>query len=79
MSKLWMVYAKADRRWAVADLGVVSLELLTVLIAGPMALYICFGIARRDVMAPFWMIVLATGELYGGMSYTFPCPDLAEC
>jgi EXPERA (EXPanded EBP superfamily) len=67
-SKLWMVYAKADRRWAGADLTVVSLELLTVLCAGPLALYICLGIAKRDVMVPFWMIILATGELYGGMS-----------
>jgi hypothetical protein len=67
-SKLWMVYAKADRRWAGADLTVVSLELLTVLGAGPLALYICYGIARREVMVPYWMIVLATGELYGGLS-----------
>ncbi|OAA60473.1 ebp domain containing protein [Niveomyces insectorum RCEF 264] len=29
---LWMVYARADKRWAGTDLGVVSLELLTVLV-----------------------------------------------
>ena len=66
-----MVYAKADSRWAGADLTVVSLELLTVLGAGPLALYICWGIVRRDGMTGFWMVVLATGELYGGM-YIFP-------
>jgi hypothetical protein len=66
-TKLWMVYAKADSRWAQADLTVISLELLTVLLAGPLALYICIGIARRDYNASFWMIVLATAELYGGM------------
>jgi hypothetical protein len=71
-SKLWMVYAKADRRWAGADLTLVSLELLTVLGAGPLALYICYGIARREVMVPYWMIVLATGELYGGLSSPLP-------
>jgi len=61
-----MVYAKADRRWAGADLTVVSLELLTVLGAGPLALWICWGIVRGDAMVGFWMVVLATGELYGG-------------
>jgi hypothetical protein len=69
-----MVYAKADRRWAGADLTVVSLELLTVLGAGPLALWICWGIARGDPMVGFWMVVLATGELYGGMFFFAPFP-----
>jgi hypothetical protein len=67
-----MVYAKADKRWAGADLTVISLELLTVLCAGPLALYICVGISRKNLMVPFWMIVLATGELYGGPSLNPP-------
>jgi hypothetical protein len=70
-----MVYAKADRRWAGADLTVVSLELLTVLGAGPLALWICRGIARGDAMVGFWMVVLATGELYGGMCSAFYFPS----
>lgn len=37
-----MEYAKADRRWAGADLTVVSLELLTVFFGGPLAGYICY-------------------------------------
>lgn len=64
--KLWMVYAKADARWAEADLTIISLELLTVLVAGPLALYICYIISVRNPMVSFWMIVLATGEIYGG-------------
>ncbi|QSZ35816.1 hypothetical protein DSL72_006938 [Monilinia vaccinii-corymbosi] len=64
-SKVWMVYAQADRRWAGADLTVVSIELLTVVGAGPLALWICWGIARKDWRVNFWMVVLATGELYG--------------
>lgn len=62
-----MVYAKADRRWGQADLTVISLELLTVFGAGPLALWICYKISKRDPMAGFWMVVLATGELYGGL------------
>ncbi|KAF4119610.1 Emopamil binding protein [Geosmithia morbida] len=72
-AQLWMVYAKADRRWAGVDLGVVSLELLTVVFDGLLALYICWCLARRDAKVSIWMIVLATCELYGGFM-TF-CPE----
>lgn len=41
-ARLWQEYAKADHRWATADTTVVSLELLTVLLAGPAAIYICY-------------------------------------
>jgi len=88
-SKLWQEYAKADRRWAGTDLTVVSLEILTVFVAGPLALW-CAEMVRRgewNITSAsarkgkgkgvgegvgnrkwFWMIVLATGELYGGQS-----------
>ncbi|XDG02164.1 hypothetical protein ABKA04_001779 [Annulohypoxylon sp. FPYF3050] len=72
-AQLWMVYAKADRRWAGADLSVISLELLTVFVAGPLACYICYGIAKKDPRTNIWMIVIATMELYGGF-ITF-CPE----
>jgi hypothetical protein len=77
-AKLWQEYAKADKRWGGADLTVISLELLTVFIGGPLAAYICYllakghgssavaGKAKASGKLAFWMIVLATGELYGG-------------
>lgn len=65
-SALWQEYAKADKRWGGSDLTVISLELLTVFIAGPMAVWICYCLQERRADAWFWMIVLATGELYGG-------------
>ena len=67
-AKLWQEYAKADKRWAGADLTVISLELLTVFAAGPLAAYICELIRRRNSGGQlwFWASVLATGELYGG-------------
>lgn len=81
-AKLWQEYAKADARWGGADLTVVSLELLTVFIGGPLAAYICYMLAsghgsvgatgkgkgKISGKLAFWMIVLATGELYGGKS-----------
>lgn len=46
--------------------GVISLELLTVFFDGPLALYICYCLSKRDPKASIWMIILATCELYGG-------------
>ena len=66
MSALWREYARADKRWGGSDLTVISLELLTVFVAGPLALWICYCIMKKRSDASFWMIVLATGELYGG-------------
>lgn len=66
LAKLWMEYAKADKRWAGSDLGIISLELLTVFIAGPMAVWICNCLRKQRSDVWFWMVVLATGELYGG-------------
>ncbi|KAK6374809.1 hypothetical protein LTR64_002924 [Lithohypha guttulata] len=78
MARLWREYAKADSRWGGSDLNVISLELLTVLLAGPAAAYICYLIARitnssnvtekarLDARMWFIAVVLSTGELYGG-------------
>lgn len=41
--------------------------------AGPLACYICYGIAKKDPRTNIWMIVIATMELYGGF-ITF-CPE----
>ncbi|SPN98929.1 related to C-8,7 sterol isomerase/emopamil-binding protein [Cephalotrichum gorgonifer] len=70
---LWRVYARADKRWAGVDLGVVSLELLTVVVDTALALTVCYCLSKKNPMANVWMIVLATCELYGGFM-TF-CPE----
>lgn len=78
-ARLWQEYAKADRRWGTADANVVSLELLTVLLGGPTAIYICYllwkssssrasAVATGAAKAKLWLVApaLATAELYGG-------------
>lgn len=99
-ARIWREYAKADRRWGESDATVIALELLTVLLAGPAALYISYSLSRLSndttnhatrnskkastkpttatasmttaakaalsARMHFIMIVLATGELYGG-------------
>lgn len=72
-AQLWMVYARADRRWAGADLGVISLELLTVLVMGPLSCLVCYDLARGRPRANVLMVIIATAELYGGFM-TF-CPE----
>ena len=44
----------------------VSLEVLTVLGAGPMATYILKQLAQDDPARHYWIVVLCTAELYGG-------------
>lgn len=67
LARLWQEYAKADVRWGHADICVVTLEVLTVVGGGPLALWICELVRRGDERAWFWIVVLATAELYGGL------------
>ncbi|KAK2465745.1 hypothetical protein APHAL10511_002289 [Amanita phalloides] len=73
LAEMWKEYALADYRWGVADSNVVSLEILTVLGAGPMCCYILKQLITDDPARHFWIIVLSTAELYGGWM-TF-CPE----
>lgn len=72
-AKLWQEYAKADRRWGGVDLNIVSLELLTVFVMGPLAIYVCYLLWKRDnARAMWWMTVIAVSELYGGAAHDTP-------
>ncbi len=44
----------------------VSLELLTVFVVGPLACLVCYDIAKKNPRANITMIIIATAELYGG-------------
>ncbi|KIY71198.1 Emopamil-binding protein [Cylindrobasidium torrendii FP15055 ss-10] len=72
-AKMWQEYAAADYRWGFADPTVVSLELLTVLGAGPLCCYILKQLASNDPTRHYWIVVLSTAEIYGGWM-TF-CPE----
>jgi hypothetical protein len=66
LALLWQEYARADLRWGVADVGVVSIELITVLLGGPLALWVAEMVRREEGRQWFWMSVLAVAEIYGG-------------
>ena len=68
-AKLWQEYAKADIRWGQAHEIIVSLELLTVLIGGPLSFYIAYLLVKNDPNRHQWLLILSTGELYGGCDH----------
>jgi hypothetical protein len=67
---LWREYGKADLRWAEADPNIVALEILTVLIGGPLCFYIIHLMCRRrESTRHYWTIVLCSG-----FCFPSPCP-----
>ncbi|EEB99113.1 hypothetical protein MPER_01266 [Moniliophthora perniciosa FA553] len=73
LARMWQEYAFADYRWGVSDPTVVSLEILTVIGAGGICVYILKQLANNDPARHYWIVVLSTAELYGGWM-TF-CPE----
>lgn len=63
---LWQEYAAADARWGTGDATLASMEFLTVLMAGPLAGYCAWLLGSGDKAYHYWVVVLSTGELYGG-------------
>jgi hypothetical protein len=56
---------------------VICLEILTVFVVGPLAVLVCYDIAKRNHRASIVMIVVATCELYGGTYRTSALAILA--
>lgn len=66
LARLWQEYSKADVRWAEADVVVVCIEVITVLVGGPLAFLVSEMVRKGEARRWFWMTILATGEIYGG-------------
>ncbi|XP_063300908.1 emopamil-binding protein-like [Pelobates fuscus] len=73
MASLWKEYGKADTRWLHSDPTIVSLELLTVVLDGLLAVVLIYAIIKDKYYRHFVQITLCVCELYGGWM-TF-CPD----
>nr|XP_032800484.1 emopamil-binding protein-like [Petromyzon marinus] len=65
-SMLWKEYGRADSRWLHSDPTVVALEILTVAVAGPLALLLVFAIVQDKHYRHFVQVCLCVCELYGG-------------
>ncbi|XP_072259660.1 emopamil-binding protein-like [Pyxicephalus adspersus] len=73
LAALWKEYGKADERWLHSDPTIVSLEMLTVVLDGLLALALIYAIVKDKYYRHFLQIALCVCELYGGWM-TF-CPD----
>jgi len=70
----WKEYGLADKRWAYKlDPTVVSLEILTVYVVGPLCLFAVYGLLKRANWFHLVQVTIAVAELYGGWM-TF-CPE----
>ncbi|KAM5288041.1 emopamil-binding protein-like [Ctenodactylus gundi] len=73
IASLWKEYGKADARWLYLDPTIVSLEILTVVLDGFLALLLIYAIVKEKYYRHFVQIALSVCELYGGWM-TF-CPE----
>ncbi|XP_027704095.1 emopamil-binding protein-like [Vombatus ursinus] len=73
IASLWKEYGKADARWLHSDPTIVSLEMLTAVLDGLLALLLIYAILKEKYYRHFIQITLCVCELYGGWM-TF-CPD----
>eukprot|EP01134_Creolimax_fragrantissima_P007589 CFRG7589T1 len=69
---IWKEYSKADRRWEVRDSTVMSIELLTVCIEGPLCLVMIYAIYNRLSYRHFMQTCISLAEIYGGCMTFFP-------
>ncbi|KAF3825841.1 hypothetical protein GH733_006668 [Mirounga leonina] len=65
-------YGKADARWLYFDPTIVSLEILTVVLDGSLALVLIYAIVKEKYYRHFIQITLCVCELYGGWMTFFP-------
>ncbi|XP_008272077.1 emopamil-binding protein-like isoform X2 [Oryctolagus cuniculus] len=72
IASLWKEYGKADKRWLYFDPTIVSLEILTVVLDGGLALLLIYAIVREKYYRHFVQIALCVCELYGGWMTFFP-------
>uniref|UniRef100_A0A673LV07 Emopamil-binding protein-like n=1 Tax=Sinocyclocheilus rhinocerous TaxID=307959 RepID=A0A673LV07_9TELE len=65
LAELWKEYGKADERWLYSDPTIVSLELLTVVLDGSLALLLVYAIIKDKHYRHFVQITLCVYWLIG--------------
>ncbi|XP_012370597.1 emopamil-binding protein-like [Octodon degus] len=73
IASLWKEYGKADSRWLYLDPTIVSVEILTVVLDGFLALVLIYAIVKEKYYRHFVQVTLCICELYGDWM-TF-CPE----
>eukprot|EP01138_Halocafeteria_seosinensis_P010130 gb/GECG01010344.1/.p1 GENE.gb/GECG01010344.1/~~gb/GECG01010344.1/.p1 ORF type:complete len:236 (+),score=15.99 gb/GECG01010344.1/:1-708(+) len=62
----WRLYSKADPRWEVFNADVMTLEILTVFLMGPLALLAIYAVYTRQPYRHLLQFAIGICELYGG-------------
>jgi hypothetical protein len=65
-ANVWRIYGKADARWSTYDSTILSMEVLTVFVAGPMALLCVYGLLNKKSWTQLMIAIVSALELYGG-------------
>ncbi|XP_049634811.1 emopamil-binding protein-like [Suncus etruscus] len=65
IASLWKEYSKADARWLHSDPVILSVEILTVILDGLLALILIYAIIRKKHYRHFVQITLCVCELFG--------------
>ncbi len=73
LTDLWKEYSRADARWGESDPTIVSLEILTVIVDGLLAVVLIHAILAKKHYRHYVQVVLCVCEIYGGWM-TF-CPE----
>ncbi|CAG8606827.1 5715_t:CDS:2 [Ambispora leptoticha] len=66
MAELWKEYGKADSRWLIAEPTVVSIEIPTFILCGPVSVLVLWAITKDHPIRHPLQFLLCTCELYGG-------------
>ncbi|CAL1614435.1 unnamed protein product [Knipowitschia caucasica] len=66
LAQLWQEYGKADQRWLISDPGIVSVEILTVVLCTALGLALIHAVVYHKHYRHLLQISLSVCELYGG-------------
>lgn len=72
MAFIWREYARADSRWAGRDPTILSIEILTAFLLGPLCLLAAWAIYTRRPYRHLVQLSISLFELYGGWMTFMP-------
>lgn len=78
LGHIWREYGRADARWAIRDVNVISIEIATVFV-GVLCLFQLYGIWYKKGWRHPLQIIICICELYGGWMTFAPGKPFSSC
>ncbi|XP_058148226.1 3-beta-hydroxysteroid-Delta(8),Delta(7)-isomerase [Dasypus novemcinctus] len=69
LSQLWKEYAKGDSRYIMGDNFMICMESVTVLMWGPLSLWVVIAFLRQQPHRFVLQLVISVGQIYGDVLY----------